>query len=722
MSENEKTVTLKIFADAKKFQEELKNSLEGISKLETQAAKMRKSDIKGTTAAAKIADKLAKTEKKTKGKQALRQEQQLQRAINKTVEGLKKKSVATEKNAAAIKKELRALDMLSTKLQKIQKQRKDAGQLTVGERVGGALRTGGRGMRRGLRGIGRGVGLGLAAGAGGLLSLFSTHAQEGYQQYIQYGKAAGSLRGQGFDVKDLVEARKLGASRGFGPMDVVQQAMATSRQTGRLSDTKQAQMFGLAAGNMPTEQMAQFMGTLERSGTRGFGSGQGGYKQLDKILKEAVASGMDASRWATEFFPTVKNLTEATASQLPGRVKASGVADFLSTLTRSAFGGSAVRAGGAAAQLHAGVKSPGGGRQGQAFVLRALGYGLPGGQTSYVDALRMQDQGIFGAEDPMKRFRKILGRTSVEQGGNRDAMTLQLARTMNIGENLATKLVDLYQGRGLSDEAKQRELKKLEKDFKTPEQRMADSLENLTGFGKDLQHLADIQENNVTNGEKLAEHMQKLQKVISDFVVKHMDKVVAGIEMLIVAIDKLVRTLEDVKGGFDILTGQRGNLLEKTREGTIGKVRDRLSAMEKIGASPDARRAILANSEKALQRIVSNEDNPLPFGIGDSPQPEAEALLRDIQGRKAAIQKEEMRRAKAISGFSEDQLSKLRESSPTGQISALPESQFDALVKALKENAEKVSGTMDTSVRTVSNVAQVGRSIVVQGQQSGENN
>jgi len=394
-------------------------------------------------------------------------------------------------------------------------------------------------------GIGHGLGTGLRAGiglAGGGLAALATMPfaaiSSDYQAFVTYQRSMGQLSGLNrgapfgagytpnmFNLKDNPNGltHKLG-KLGYMPEEVASLAGQFGRSTGSSKYTQYgataARVLGMDAG-----EMSGMFGSL-RLGSGQFGAAE--KSQFQKMLQAAVKGGVDAST-LPEYLSGVKALTDKASGSTGGVVSSLPYAQLLSVFNKSGAPGlSGARGASIAGALEHAIKAPGGGEEGQAMMLSALGFGSG---KSYYQALRAQQQGFQTSEgaNVVKTMFDYFDRT---YGGPGEYSNLALHKVTGLN------LSQIEELRGvLGDKDKFAEL--LKESTATELDVLKNIDKNMEEFLKQSARAAEIQIRDITRGERYAETTERIQDILHDF----MDQLSPTIEKIIKVLPPVLETL-----------------------------------------------------------------------------------------------------------------------------------------------------------------------------------
>lgn len=410
-----------------------------------------------------------------------------------------------------------AKDLLSVNedlLKVLKKQREEHKKIARASRgVGG----GGGGRGRGANGSGSGggdpalgfLGVGSAVGktllkvitatVGAAGAAVAAQMRLGYGAYADYAGALGGLAGTGTTYKQMDTARHAAVQYGYTPEQTAQQALAASIATGQGSSVTTAQMFSRAT-SLDVGQTTDFMGQLTRGG-HGFGGqgGTSGKREFQQVISLGFKSGIDEAR-LPEFIQSAGKVMTAQGARLAGDVSASDTARILQAFgATNAAGLQGARGGAVLSQLDASIANPGGGEAGQAIMLQAMGFGKPGGDTSYYEAIKMQEEGA----NP-ENMKRIFGEFGSQFGTKEEILALK--EVTGITATVLEKVRDAYQTMEGPD--RDAEVKKILEGSQSAEDRAATSMEEV---GFHTKRIAELQNRLVNVGDGIYHYIKSMQ-------------------------------------------------------------------------------------------------------------------------------------------------------------------------------------------------------------------
>ncbi|MDB5716287.1 MAG: hypothetical protein JWO15_3684 [Sphingomonadales bacterium] len=510
------TVQIDIIADAKKFREELKKASSDANAFNKGMKDVKKAGGRQDKDLAKLA-KDANKFNKSAAKESIDYEKKLLSLIKQRQSEMKKISNQNSSDFKQKRKEAAEAASLYSDLRSNRAKASGSGQRGIGSKIG-------RGAYNGLVGGALGIG-GLAIGA--------LTARIG-----KAGDAATGLFSSGINLagdksiqskRELMDITKQGASAGYDPMDTSAQAAAMYRATGRGNDVVHGQMFA-RAGAMDMGQATSFMGLQAKGGSDSTSQ----KKDLEKILTLAFANGLEKGRFG-EYLEGLSSLVEGALGRESGDVNGAGYAKSLAQLDSTGQSGMrGSRGAKVLAQLEQGFMS-GGGAAGQALSLSAMGYGTPGGNTSYYDAKKSQQEG-FSNPDNMN---KMLSNLKYRYGGNTEAAAL--AGSEQTG--LTLKQMETLLKMDSSSPEMKKELEKLAEESIPLEQQMADVLKGELSDQAKIQ--SGRQQQLVEQGSLVVDSLNSLQDSTNQMIDKFWPVAVKSLEIIAKTVDVVAQAVTD---------------------------------------------------------------------------------------------------------------------------------------------------------------------------------
>jgi hypothetical protein len=481
MNDDNKTLEIELSLKAEKFKEQLKEQTR---------------DAKG----------MSSTIGRMEGKRSKQQEETLK--LKEKISGPKANKAELTAAKMLYKFEKKKLDIIEDQIKAVKRLNAEIAKGGKGGKGGGNRfnRTlGGRPTAGGLGGAAKmvgGAGLGMALAAGGAyVGAVQSQIREGYGQWSQYRQAQGGLIGTGATMQGMAVARRRGVDRGYRPVESMMQARDVAQQTGNARAVTSAQDISRITG-MDMGGASGFMGQVARAGGNfNLDRKTGGDKQLEKAIAAGFESGLERARMP-EFIQGVGKLVEMQAGRQGGDVATGGFAQMLAAMGMTGDSGmQGARGANVLAQLNEAMVKPGGGDHGQALMLQAYGFGKPGGDTSYYEALKRQETGATSVEN----VKALFAETQSQYGGGQEQI---LALREMTGLSI-TQLESLREGVDNLDDGALKEA--IEKSKPIDEQ----SLTQMKEMGGHLQRLAGLDDRLVNIGDQFAANIESLQDAVN---------------------------------------------------------------------------------------------------------------------------------------------------------------------------------------------------------------
>ena len=522
MTESKHEVTVEIVADAKKFRDELKQTADDVKEMDKLSADLKKQGIVSDREQKRVSKDLRKANS-VQGAEALKLEKSLKQAMVDRRNEWKKQLKTTKDQEKTNKDFIKDQTALNKEYLKTKQLRKDLVGLTRTERgMRGMKRVGGGLGRMGLRA----AGWGLAAGAAAIGGRIGSVASLGEGISMNEINMAGTNVARG----DLRKAYRQSGKLGYSPEESLQQAIAlrgTGMQGKDLTDALATSQQLARAGMMDQGQVAGMMVQQAQGGL----TGKRGQKDLEKTLTNAFSSGLDRGR-VGEFFKASAGLVQQAQQFTAGNVGFGGVSAKLAMLGQGGAAGlQGARGAQVAQRLDQAIRQPGGGEQGQALVLRALGFGQPGGGASYTEAYRRQQRGFLG-KGGAKNLQDVFGQLEAETGGGEEfsyAASQLTGLTMDQVDEVK-KSLDAMKDKGATDEEIQKELKNLTKDMK-PLQDQANEVIKTT-LAEEAVRQSRIQNQMLGEYDSIKDSLHKLQDVANEVYAQIWPQVTALLQII----------------------------------------------------------------------------------------------------------------------------------------------------------------------------------------------
>lgn len=394
--------------------------------------------------------------------------------------------------------------------------------------------------------------LGYAGAAVGGAALFGAGmvinaARAGYERYMELQVARGrsiglgatnalGSRGKRPNADIVAGLRGAGGGKlGYSAIDVANMNPLMARATGHNGPRELMQ--ATRASGMEAGEVGDIFGGLRRSGfsfTPGQGGASAGANMFKKLMSAAVQSGLEHAR-SGELVEGIVKLADQQHESLAANVDPTKMAAMLAAMGRAnpaLQGNSGV---GLYTKLAQGIMKPGGGEWGEAFMNQAMGFGKPGGKTSYYDAEYMREEAASNPEI----IKKVLQEARAQFGnGHERNFAMREATGMTLHQAQAISDIDLS---SKSSAEKQAEIAKIMEDAQPLEKQSLDAMKEIGGGVK---RIAELTDKAVGVGAKFApiiEHLEDLQyKVLKD---------------ILTAMDTLIGYVKDIR---NFIFGEKG--------------------------------------------------------------------------------------------------------------------------------------------------------------------
>ncbi len=383
-------------------------------------------------------------------------------------------------------------------------------------------------------GMGGGGGGGFFKGFGGMLKRFavavpllaagaavgavSSQVRAGYQTYVEAEQAQAGLQSLTRDRAGYDAAVGPGYAMGFTRSETARQAIDIARKTGDVGAVTLAQQVTRAGVGLDFGGASNVMGQLAQAG-QGFGKKDPrGKKELENIIARGFESGLDRSRMG-EFISGVGSLIQRQGGVAVGDVSGASAAKLLALLggtDQTGFQGT--RGAAVLSKLDQSVRRPGGGEEGKAFLMRAFGFGTPGGTAGFMEARARQQQGIAGPKG-VENFLDIFKQAKREFGRG-DASTFVLEELTGLSQVQVEGLKDiaskLEEATGGDRTRLEEEIAEALKSAKSIEEQMLAA--NMTDFATVVTELAKITKHLDELGKEVFDPIHEIQKNINKVI------------------------------------------------------------------------------------------------------------------------------------------------------------------------------------------------------------
>lgn len=589
-------------------------------------------------------------------------------------------------------------------------------QFRRGGRGGGAGGGGGGGggpstpFRARLGGaIGGAVGggaVGLAGmGAQAIMALLSMPIQAIGNQYQAYHSYATNLSrlagygGAGAKPEDVISLRKGAAARlGFSAEESIAAMASTARATGSFGGAGSALTLSRLTG-MDVGEVTSMFGTMRQAGNKGFEEGGAAYKQLVKAMSLGVFTGLEKARMP-EFLEGVTSLTAASAAREAGDVSTTNFARLLATLgATKASGMQGARGVAVAKALEEGFTAPGGGEEGQAMMLSAMGFGSG---ASYYEAKRAMQLGT--GEDPNFIKKAIQNVNRVYGGAGEEA---NLAIEAMLGGRLSLAQIEKVQ-ESMAAGAPQEQIDQMIRDASQTEVDVLHEIRDLLSGGDARNDKllaaarlnAERQNEQIDSGDELHEALEQIDKVFREYL-----------QSTLPAIKTAVETMADILTRAEpylIAAGHGSAALAQVMAGDAEPMMNLTNATG-VGGRTDsgerrlAQRGIAAADDMGAAGFTAEEDRQIQKMLEDSTREGALGIYGVGPHRRRTMTREQAEaRILAQRAAARHVYSSATENGPKLTVSPAEENmirQLDATARAqgFADDASRVEGATDTA-------------------------
>ena len=406
---------------------------------------------------------------------------------------------------------------------------------------------------------------------GGLLGFMLGGAQSAYGTYLQVGQAKAPLAGMGLSGRgshrELMRSLKAsggagGVNLGYGPAATYQQAAGVGRATGEINAVYRAQQFAMAGGGMDVGEATGIMGGLRSAGLK-FGKGEQkeSAKELGRLIAAGLATGIERPRLGA-YLQNIAGTAGEVGLRTPGNVDLKNITGAYGMVAQMGINDPG-RARAMVSGLDRMIQAPGAGEAGQALTMQAFGFGRPGGETSYYDALKRQDRGFTG-KGGTKNLMDMIGEVNKQYGvagaGGKGPASEEANLVLKDISGMTLDNIEAIQDLINSGKSQEEIMKKVEEiqneGLPIEKQALAASKQ---GFSDVAKRIAGLEARNAGVGAKVAGAVEKVQ----DWQFKLLDFLVTK---MFPVIEKGMKFLEQMVGGFKLVWDKFGVGAAKVEE------------------------------------------------------------------------------------------------------------------------------------------------------------
>lgn len=398
----------------------------------------------------------------------------------------------------------------------------------------------------------------VAAVASGIGQIYS-----GVEQFKGVRMQDASLSALGLSTKDVEAIRSQGAKLGYGQEATTGLITPTARATGSVRDVAAVQRMERRGVGLSAEDAMGFMGVLRRGGNKDFLSGRG-KREFEKSIAAAFSSGLEKERFP-EFFQGVAELVTRGGEFTTKDVGAEAASSLLSMLSRSGLSGlQGTRGAEVLSAIDQSIRAPKGEGQ-QAFIMRAFGFGKPGGSESFWEASKRMDMGVTDEKMGVKNFFDLFKEARQETGGGQmmyEAIHQLTGLSRTSSEDISKLAERAMSPEGQKEMARiQADIKKVLEDSKPIDEKINDNLKDIAKVAGDS---AKRQEDLYKKGGEAYEAIHSLGENIFQLIGTIADKLIPVIKELARVIDEALKywkgtnvSTSTTMGSIPTLTGDQ---------------------------------------------------------------------------------------------------------------------------------------------------------------------
>jgi hypothetical protein len=377
-----------------------------------------------------------------------------------------------------------------------------------------------------------GLGLGvLGAGLGFLAHSTIGYGSAGIDSYASQVKSNRDLSGimSKADINSLTT--KMSEKHGFSPDEALQMIGGVSsavgvRNVGGVPEGALEKIAQMRRHGISDQATIGLMGSMRQGGVQGFDTNQKGLRLLERVFTDSVASGLEKTR-TPEFMENLSKGIQGVGSNVAGEVNVAGISDFLKTIGKMDPAFQGARGGQVAEAFQNRLTSVARGQAAPdvtADTLMALGYGAPGSDVSYYQAMKEAEQGISGP-GAMKLVRQAMS----AEGGDFQNSSLHLARSTGLSISQSEKLIS---GMSKGAEAFNAALSTVKKEEDPIDKQLLEEARTQSRLDKQ----------SYDTGEKMYLESQAIKQAMADIATRLMPGMAASLEVIV----KLLSVTKDV--------------------------------------------------------------------------------------------------------------------------------------------------------------------------------
>lgn len=498
---------------------------------------------------------------------------------------------------------------------------------------GGRGAAGGRGGQQGRGGSfwgGLGVGVGITNLLGGAWNLLTSGANAGYQKYMEYGQAKSRSIGL-MTGKQFRQGMRgsMGGRLGYSRTDTAEMMPLMSRATGEGAPREMQQ--AMRATGMEAGEVGDVFGTLKRAGysfDRGKEKQSAGGKEFQKLIAAGMQSGLKKSRFP-EFAQGIQQLAEQQRMLTTGNVNVSDIAKQLALWGKSGPGMQGAAGANLFSKVTHAISAPGGGEWGESFMRQAMGFGKPGGTTSFYDAEKRRER---AGRDPsvvmdvMKEFGHQFGGFG---GKGKEEAGLSMRETLGVTLDQAETLQKIYSSTDSADE-KQKQIVKVMEETKPLEEQ---SLDAMKGLGDTAKRVAELTNRGISAGEKSAKYIEGMQDIEHN-ILKVLLRVASGIEGIFNTVKEWAQQQSPAETA-------------KNKLSEINKLKEQAAQAK----TPEARAALFEQVKALASSTKMNVTQATPYSLQGAKETVGTAFSGLIRGRNPFTESKRTAKEQAALGI-----------------------------------------------------------------------
>jgi hypothetical protein len=243
------------------------------------------------------------------------------------------------------------------------------------------------------------------------------------------------------------------------------------------------------------------------------------------------------------------------------------------------------------------------------MMLQALGFGKPGGQTSYYDALKSQQQGMQKPENVAAMFKEVYSQLGVAGGGgggkNQQEANIALNEMTGLSLDQIEKLGDIFN----SGKSAEEQMKAVKDQLQKSEPIEKQALRQMTDFGGTAIRIAGKTDTLIGIGAKTAPMFEKIEKWqlgalkwMSD-ALPAISKWLEKIYVLMLQAIELFTPEKDKKKLADLMANQDKTLADLNKKYKSGTIAEQAETSGRMAANTQLTRAL--GMAEAVRKIAA---------------------------------------------------------------------------------------------------------------------